>query len=260
VIGFSDLGRRLSPEQPLYGLQAPHMDVDHGPLRIEDMARTYLEEIRTVQPEGPYVVGGWCLGGDVAFEMAQQLREAGSEVALVLMVDNARADEPETPVGLERVLRRASGRLSMEWANLAEVPRGGRGSYAAARTARLARQAGSALERLVTNDDGVAPFGLAHSRSYRQEQIAAGHIKAYWKYRPRPYPGAVAIFRAQRRPLGQAGDPSLGWGPFVTGQMTLYELPGHRIGLLTEPRARHVVPIIERAIHDAFEQRDDGGP
>ncbi len=149
----------------------------------------------------------------------------------------------------------------MEWANLAEVPRGGRGSYAAARTARLARQAGSALERLVTNDDGVAPFGLPHSRSYRQEQIAAGHIKAYWKYRPRPYPGAVAIFRAQRRTLGQAGPIRRSGGrPFVTGPMMLYELPGHRIGLLTEPRARYVAPIIERAIHDAFEQREDGGP
>jgi len=260
VIGFSDLGRRLSPEQPLYGLQAPHMDVDGGSLRIEDMARTYVEEIRTVQPMGPYVVGGWCLGGDVAFEMAQQLRRDGSEVALVLMVDNTRKDDSDAlRSGPARILLGVATRLAMEWSNLAEVPRGHRGEYAVERTARLERRLLPALERLISDDDGTLPFGLSHSRPYRQEQIAAMHEKAYEDYRPQPYPGAVAIFRAQRRPYGRRLDPSLGWSSLVQGPLMLFELPGHRIGLLTEPRVRHIVPVVEAAIRTALERFESGG-
>lgn len=254
VIGFSDLGRNLSVDQPLYGLQAPGMDSTCGARHIEDMARGYVQEIRTVQPSGPYLVGGWCLGGDIAFEMAQQLRREGLPVALVLMVDNPRPEHIRTAPssGASHVRNRVGARLAMEWSNLAEVATRQQGRYIMERTARLGRTARSAVERLTTDGSGRLPLGLPHSRSYRQTQIAALHEKAYETYRPQPYAGRVAVLRAEHQPWGRAPDPSLGWSAVVDGPMMLYTLPGHRIGLLEGPRARRVSAIVEEAMRAAL--------
>ena len=51
------------------------------------MASRYLEEVRRVQPEGPYLLGGWSIGGNIAFEMAQQLQSAGQEVGFLVLID-----------------------------------------------------------------------------------------------------------------------------------------------------------------------------
>jgi acyl carrier protein len=68
VLCFAALARNLGPDQPFYGLQSQGMAGDEEPLtRVEEMAARYLEEIRKVQPEGPYTLGGWSLGALVAF-------------------------------------------------------------------------------------------------------------------------------------------------------------------------------------------------
>jgi thioesterase domain-containing protein len=255
VIGFSDLARNLSAEQPFYALQAPGMDVDRGPRRIEAMARTYVEEIRTIQAAGPYLVGGWCLGGDIAFEMAHCLHDDGDEVALVVMVDNPRAEHVNTApsTGLRRIANRAGTRAAVEWSAMAELPWRARATHAGDRASLVAHRAGAALEKLATDRAGALPFGLRHSRTYRHAELAALHEKAYFEYEPRRYPGAVAIFRAERQPLGRRPDPSLGWSALVDGPLMLHALPGHRIGVLSEPRVQRVAPIIEAAIRRAFD-------
>jgi thioesterase domain-containing protein len=219
------------------------------------MARAYLAEIRTVEPDGPYVLGGWCLGGDVAFEMAQQLRRAGKEVALVLMVDNPRPEYVATgpSAGPKRVLYRAGGRLAMERSNYAEVPRGERAGFVLQRTGRLVRQLGSTLERAATGPSGRLPVGLPHSRAYRQLEVASRHEKAYEEYRPQPYAGRVAVLRAERQPWGRAPDPSLGWSALVDGPVMTCALPGHRIGLLEGPRSPRVAAIIDGVLRAALE-------
>jgi len=78
----------LGPEQPIYGLQPQGLDglqVPHS--RIEDMAAYYIKEIRTIQPEGPYFLGGASMGGKIVFEMAQQLHAQGQKVAMLVLFD-----------------------------------------------------------------------------------------------------------------------------------------------------------------------------
>ncbi|WP_375511404.1 amino acid adenylation domain-containing protein [uncultured Nostoc sp.] len=78
----------LDLDQPVYGLQAQGLDKKQAPYtRIEDMAAHYIKEIRTIQPQGPYFLGGWCLGGTVAFEMARQLETQGEKVELLALFD-----------------------------------------------------------------------------------------------------------------------------------------------------------------------------
>ena len=88
VFPFLGLAQCLGPDQPCYGLQARGVEEAQTPhTRIEDMAACYIEALRSVQPEGPYLLGGWSMGGEIAFEMAQQLHARGQGVALLALLD-----------------------------------------------------------------------------------------------------------------------------------------------------------------------------
>ena len=105
VLVFARLSRLLGEDQPFYGLQAQGLDGKARPFtRIEDMARHYIAEIRTVQARGPYRIGGTCTGGLVAYEMARQLTAAGDEVLLAIMEswhpDSYRAHWRRPPLAL----------------------------------------------------------------------------------------------------------------------------------------------------------------
>ncbi|MGB8687456.1 MAG: alpha/beta fold hydrolase, partial [Microcoleus sp.] len=89
VLCYFDLARHLGKEQPFYGLQSTGFNGEQEPkTSIEDMAAHYIEALQAIQPSGPYYLGGWSLGGIVAFEMAQQLRFRGEEVALLVLIDS----------------------------------------------------------------------------------------------------------------------------------------------------------------------------
>ena len=88
VVCYADLARALGPDQPFYALQAPGLEGEQPPLEtIEAMAALYVSAIRAAQPVGPYVLGGWSLGGTIALEMAQQLQRRGEQVELLVLFD-----------------------------------------------------------------------------------------------------------------------------------------------------------------------------
>ena len=102
---YYPLIRHLGKEQPVYGLVT---DVGRDYPRVEDLAASYVAEVRVVQPEGPYFLGGLSFGGIVAFEMAQQLCAVGQEVALLALFDTP------TPWAFtpKPLFRRLAGHLS----------------------------------------------------------------------------------------------------------------------------------------------------
>jgi amino acid adenylation domain-containing protein len=88
IIYLYELARHLGSDQPFYGLQARGLDGESQPhTRVEDIATYCIQAIQTVQPEGPYFLGGHSFGGQVAFEMAIQLQQKGYEVALLAIID-----------------------------------------------------------------------------------------------------------------------------------------------------------------------------
>ncbi len=248
VVGFRDLAKRMSHDRPFYAMQAPEMDRPQETRRIEEMASRYLEEVQTVQAHGPYLLGGYCLGGGIAFEMAQQLTQAGEEVAVVVMVDSARRTDHQND-GSRSKGGRLQRRLGKEWANFTEKERKLR--YLRKRTTQLADHMALTIETRLTRSDGRLPFGWEHSVEYREQQVAAKHLKAYQRYEARPYQGRVAIVRASLE--RESTDPTLGWGPVVNGPLDLYEAPGHNTGLLLEPRVRVVAPMLDAALDAALD-------
>ena len=88
VLIYKKLSHYLGSDQPVYGLQSQGLDGSSPLLKtVEEMAALYVREIRGVQPHGPYLLGGYCLGGTIAYETAQQLHAAGEEIALLALFD-----------------------------------------------------------------------------------------------------------------------------------------------------------------------------
>jgi thioesterase domain-containing protein len=88
VYYFHALARRMAPDQPFHALQTRGLHGAHRPFDlVEDMAADHIASMRSVQPHGPYLLGGHCIGAMVALEMALQLERGGERVALLAAMD-----------------------------------------------------------------------------------------------------------------------------------------------------------------------------
>jgi thioesterase domain-containing protein len=201
---------------------------------IEAMAARYIDEIRTVQPEGPYVMGGMSFGGRVAFEMAHRLRAQGHDVALLALFDTY---GPE--------LRPSSwrNRHRVEF-HLTQLER--RGPRA---------KLGYVLDRCLWVAAGMAydvsrATGVSLLRPSRHVALANG--RASRRFFPDVYPGRVTLFRAQVQPRRYRHDPQLGWGGLATGGLEIHEVPGDHFTMWEQP---HVRVLAERLRAQEAEDR-----
>ncbi|WP_218029141.1 thioesterase domain-containing protein, partial [Segetibacter aerophilus] len=89
VYKFKEFAEMLHPEQPVYGLQQPTdiKDLEKFPNTVEGIAKDYVNEILTENPDGPYALSGHCVGGVIAFEMAKQIEALGKKVEVLAMFD-----------------------------------------------------------------------------------------------------------------------------------------------------------------------------
>ncbi|GCE28511.1 hypothetical protein KDA_39950 [Dictyobacter alpinus] len=97
VLCYRDLAHHLGPEQPFFALQAPFFANDDDYSQLPTLATHYLTAIQTVHPHGPYRLGGWSLGGVIAFEIAHQLQQKGEEVAVLALIDSSAPDTQPQP-------------------------------------------------------------------------------------------------------------------------------------------------------------------
>ncbi len=255
VIGYYDLARRLGPDQPFYGLQAQGLDGRSlRPRRFEAMAAHYIKEIRTLQPRGPYYLGGWCLGGNLAYEMAQQLRAQGEEVALLVLVESTPPNYPRylpRTGQFRRLLYRLIERIDLEIRNLLEREGGARWSHLVGRVKRVMAIIQVKGEKLLALTLPHLHRQIGSSPAYTFAALEEAHLAAYRNYKTQPYQGYVTLFRAGKQPLGIYPDPKLGWGELIEGDLDVYELPGHQIGLLSEPRVRVVAEYLRACLKKA---------
>lgn len=88
VTCYADLAQRLDPRVTVVGLTDPGLAGSDAPTELPELARLYVDALRAVQPDGPYLLGGWSMGGTLGQEMACALHEQGRHVALLLMLDS----------------------------------------------------------------------------------------------------------------------------------------------------------------------------
>ncbi len=256
VLEYHDLSKQLGPDQPFYGLQARNMDKKiFKPEKIEEMASHYIKEIKSVQSQGPYLIGGWCLGGSVAYEMAQQLNNQGDEVALLVLVETAHPDFPEflpNISAVQKMIYLILHRLDLEMSNFLEVKSWAKITFTIARVKRLWFQLLVLIENMMEKTIGKTGYKLPHSQAYYIDKLSQSHIKAYEDYLPKSYNGHTVHFVAAKQPRGIYKDYSLGWKNIASDHLIISKVKGHRIGIISEPRVKFLAAKLREYIDQAM--------
>ena len=243
--GYANLARYLERDQPVYGLNSRGMERLDEFSTIEEMAAQYVEEICEFQPEGPYYLGGYCFGGEVAFEMARQLMTQGRQVALLALLNamppNSSYEKfSPTPRLVVRFLANACLWFDYfrRW-----TPEQRRNFMR--RKSRVMKKKLKGIIGLPNRDaPGIEAEDLIDLSPYPeyQRRLWDTHIRASRAYRPKPYPGHITLFRTRIHTFFCSFDPAFGWGDLAAGGVTVKMVPGAHESILEEP---HVWTLAE---------------
>jgi len=237
VLEYYPLVNYLDVDQPVYALQARGLD---GRIvrnqSMEQIAGAYIEEIRRLQPIGPYLLGGFCFGGLLAFEIAQQLKSAGEEIAALIMIQTvhpALLAKEHSSGGLGLWRQRIAKRFDLERENLKQ-----RGSaYFRARFRHMWSMARNRAKLAL--ESGGENGGRQYSLAYILESLGIEHDRAFANYKPRPYTGDVVLLRASKQLPIVDQDRTLGWKGVIQGNLQVAEVEGHQQNILMEPNVRN---------------------
>jgi thioesterase domain-containing protein len=246
VLNLSHMAHLLGEDRPFYALQARGLYGDAEPHEsFEAMAEDYLREVRQVQPEGPYLLGGFSGGGIVAYEMARQLLDAGETVLQVILLD--------TPITEPSPLSFAD-RVEMTLHGL----RAGGMSY-------LRRKLADRVEWEKQRREQVGTMGSdpqADTGTFQSARIGEAFVRAVDRYRMPRVPVDVALFRprldvqftfrdgrrinADRRYIAEDNL----WTPYVS-RLEVAEVPGNHDNMVLEPNVRVLAAAIRKSITKA---------
>ncbi len=252
VLEYHALVQHLEKDQPVYAFQAKGLDgqMPENP-SVEGMAAAFLEELRQFQPQGPYFLGGFCLGGLLALEVAQQLKAAGQEVALVVLIQSMARDAMRfrpSISSLQRLWYRATKRISLEAENLSH---GGK-TYFFDRCRNTWDRSIARTAIAIDNIRGKRPKDRpAFSRLYIFEALGMEHKSAMEKYMPQQYDGDTLVLRASKQLRGLEADEYLGWRRIFEGAFDICEVPGHQQNLLLEPNVAQLAKEISSRLKAA---------
>ncbi|PSN15082.1 hypothetical protein C7293_08775 [filamentous cyanobacterium CCT1] len=277
ILLYRNLANHLS-ERTVYGVQ-PHSRANYPVLhtRLEDMASYYVEQIQSVQPQGPYLLGGLCAGGILAFEVARQLQSQRQPVAMVAIFDAADVK------AAKRVGRIAKERLNSFSKTLAEAEQ--LKAYQRAlfmlnkgrqKVANLIAYEVSSRVQTIHNQLKLQAF-----RYYLDKQLPLPHFLqhisvrqafdfAKLEYEPETsYDGELLLFRATRKVVDSAtsgiddepfvniySDPELGWGVRTTASVQVYDVPGGHSSMLQEPNVAIMAEQMQHYIESVLEQEN----
>lgn len=230
---YRDLAKHLGPEQSVYSLQSQGLDGNQPLLTtVPEMAARCVREIQVVQPEGPYLLGGYCMGGTVAYEVAQQLYRQGHDVALLALFEtyNWSHLKPETPA--DQVIYWAQ-KFEFHLRNFCMLQPEDRRTFL--------REKWSVMQerRDVWMGDLKRWAGLGRADGHRAYQTLLAQLwqvndDAADAYRPEPYPGRITHFRTVKE-YRAFEDPSVGWESLAQEGVDRQTLTAYPAGTLVEP-------------------------
>ena len=232
VLCYASLAGYLGGEQPFYGLQSTR---DERLTTIEEMAAHYLSSLREVQSQGPYHIGGWSLGGVIAYEIGKQLASM-EEQAVIFMVDSQLPsaelkvpDQRELLAYFVRDLESLIGsKTVIPWENLQN----------------LASQ--EALEVIAEHlrEQRIMPPEFSSEELLAIFNVFSTNLRALFAYRPAPYRGAVTLFTSSAS-VREHSDPALGWREFAAGNFEIAEIEGDHYSIMTGPQVTLLAAVLE---------------
>lgn len=241
VLVFQSMAKHLDKEQPVYALQAIGLDGTHVQISgIEQIARHYIDEIFTVDPNGPYCLAGYSLGGKIVYEMAKQLIEMGKTVNMVGIFDTV-ASNLSTHVPLAR---RISTKVVRQFRKVPFIIK----SFFTHPIETLDYQRIVLLEKMKdllkekTFDDSEA-------FTYNNE-LSASYHRAYHHYEIKPTNIRLDLFRVSKR-LYFLDDPVyLGWNNFAKNGVEVHDVPGDHKTFILPPHDKVLASVLQECLNN----------
>ncbi|WP_224360628.1 type I polyketide synthase [Hyalangium versicolor] len=247
---YLDLARHLGEDQPFYGFQSPGFLDDRPPMdRLEPMAAHYVDIMRDVQPQGPYLIGGWSFGAMVAYEMARRLEALGERVGMVALLDSG--------VGSPKANGTAAG-----WNPLAFIPAWKALAVSVHVTsytdiAAIGRMFGIQLpEKLTFNrQDMVAQlksFRDAFQQMPNLMPVYKANIVSSFRYEPGPYQGRVTLFKTAPNAFSRfQGDMEASLRQLALGGVEVLGIPGNHMTLLDRANVPRLAQLLRETLQRA---------
>ena len=246
VFVYRHLAQHLDANQPFYGLQAQGLDGKLPPLkRIEQMATSYLKEIRSLQPEGPYYLGGFCAGGVVAYEIAQQLHTQGEEVALLALMDTGFENGEPIPV---------KEFWTMRWRNFLKVPFLGKFNRIAQKPKQYLEQLDGKIKLLqcqfYLRTNRPLPPSLRKLYLYNNNMMA--HLEAIANYRPHPSPYPVTLINTTVFDKTQLSNYKQQWSELAPNGIDYHIIEGVHNLVFEEPEVQKIALQLQTSLTKSF--------
>ena len=241
VLCYFPLAQRLRPGFPIYGLQSPNLDPHAATLdRIEEMAEHYLRELRAVDPDGPYRLGGWSMGGVVAFEIARRLESEGREVEILALVDTHLA-HGELQDDELTLLWRFGRDLGLAPKVPEDVLEALREMYPRERLAAVLRQAHEA--------EVLAPE-IDLTRFEHLFAVFKLHTRAMYDYSPDSYSGRIVLIRPETEAAQAPSSDEVAarWRQLAGSGLELHYVGGDHFMMVREPHVEALAEILNRLL------------
>jgi thioesterase domain-containing protein/acyl carrier protein len=243
VLFYRKLVKYLEPDQPVYGLQAKGIGGESDPLTsIPEMAANYIKEIQKIQPQGPYSLGGFSFGAEVALEIAQQLLAQGQKMTLLAILDAAAPNLQQSEM-LAVKTKKSKNWQQQYFQDLVKLTWPERANYF--------------LDKMQWHFT-IGKLGIFY-RSYLKYikqslpdlyllQVHFANHQASNGYKASVYPGHVHLFRCP----GDLSENSLdlGWGKLALDGVTISQIPASHTTIMEEPLvkdlAEQLTPFLQK--------------
>lgn len=256
ILLYRDLAKYLKDaDQPVYGIQSQGLD-GLKPLHtsVEEMAAAYIEEVRALQPEGPYLLGGYCLGGTIALEMAQQLNQMGQEVAFLALLETYNWIYEAEP-NLSNKIVYNSQKVLFHWRNFAMLDGSEKMTFVQEKfkvlTDRTSVWVGSIKSKMNGGSEDSSASSVANDDKLLARVWENNDTVAY-SYVPKPYQGTISHFKPQQD-YALYTDPKLGWDEIALQGVITHQMPIYPAGMLVEPFVSKLADTMYTSIDTALE-------
>ncbi|WP_408890509.1 non-ribosomal peptide synthase/polyketide synthase [Myxococcus faecalis] len=247
------LSRWMGAGRPVYAFQSPGLDGAEPPLEHMDaLVRRYVAALRAVRPEGPYVLGGWSMGGVVAFEMARELERQGQRVEQLILLDSFASTDELLTQGPDDALLLAG--MAMDLARTAGVE----STLRPESLAGLSEDEQLARVIAYARESGWLPPEVQDSDLRAWRDVTRANLRVLSTFRPGAYGGPVLLLRAKDAKRERSVEPTHGWSRYVAPeQLEVEDVPGTHYTLLHAPHVQALAARIVKHVSEPFLRQDD---
>lgn len=236
ILFYKPLIEHVQTERAIYGIQSvflksPQANIDS----LEELAACYVRQIKEIQPQGPYAIGGASFGGLVAYEVARQFTRQDDAVDILMLFDRPAPGGYKT-AGVRR-------RYQHHWQKLIS---NGPNYLATKLKERLSFELNRAMATFENRQSDLYEKLALPTKRYLGQEIVDRQTKLADKYVPSPYPGEVILIRAEEgRDDGTMYEEDLGWSQYARGGVRVWTNPGKHMSIFNTPNVELLAKRID---------------